>query len=74
VVTHQQSKLGEDTLQQITESQVIVNRLLNDEYEGDNKEILKIMDLNELSKNLDQLNDMIIEFQTTVGHLQKITK
>lgn len=41
----------------VQSSQAIVDRLLANDYDGDNAEVLRDMDLNELSSNLSQIGD-----------------
>lgn len=57
----------------ISDSQAIVNRLLNNEYEGTNTDALKDMDLNELASNLSQLGDKMNQIQEAVNGLHSLS-
>lgn len=60
-------------MQQIEDSQKIVNRLLNNDYDGGNKEILKNMDLNNLATNLQQINDKFSDIRENVSQLHSLS-
>lgn len=60
-------------MQQIEDSQKIVNRLLNNDYDGGNKEVLKNMDLNNLATNLQQINDKFSDIRENVSQLHSLS-
>ena len=61
-------------MQQINESKQIVNRLIDDNYEGGNAEVLRMMDLNVLASNLQQIEDRFDDIKDAVAPLKALGK
>lgn len=57
----------------IEDSQNIVNRLMNDDYDGGNADVLRNMDMDELASNLQQIKDRFSDIQENVIQLHSLS-
>ena len=61
-------------MKQIDEAQELICRLINDDYKGQNKDILRMMDLNTIASNLQQIRDRFDDIREAVKPLCSLGK